>query len=289
MAIRKEEPVFVRKTRKIVLPSMSDIHKPPEDFTAYTLLLYGAKGSGKTTGTLTFPNAINFQWEPMRRNVLGRIQSLEFLSVENILKTGINPWMDFIDYLALACEDDSVSTIVIDTVDIAYEACQEHHCVMNGVTHPSMKKDFGKTWTEIRSDFTAVFRTVVNMGKMLVFTSHAKEREQELMDGFDSLTMVGPSCAGSCGKIMKQLCDYWFYYGYHNKDRYVTIRDLSRSVEVACGFGFQNPDGSDIERILIPNDPSKFFDTLNNAFKGNMTKKTVPIKKVPVKKLPVRK
>ena len=289
MATRSSEPVFIRKTRKIVLPTMKDIHKPPEEFTAYTLLLYGAKGSGKTTGTLTFPKAINFQWEPMRRNVPGRIQQLKFSIAENIIKTGIDPWLDFVDYLELACSDDSVSTIVVDTVDIAYEACQEHHCVMNGVTHPSMKKDFGKTWTEIRSDFTATFRTVVNMGKMLVFTSHAKEREQELMDGFDSLTMVGPSCAGSCAKVMKQLCDYWFYYGYHDKDRYVTIRDLSRSVEVACGYGFKDSDDNDIDRILIPNDPSKFFNTLNNAFKGNSPKKPSPVKKGPVRKLPPSK
>ena len=56
-------------TRKIVIPGPDDLNIPSNDLGDYAVLLMGAKGVGKTTATSSWPDNLNFQWEPWRANV----------------------------------------------------------------------------------------------------------------------------------------------------------------------------------------------------------------------------
>lgn len=289
MAVKKKvptkivtRPTSINKSNSIVLPKESDLTRPPEEFTNYTSLIYGAKGVGKTSGCSSFPKNFTALFEPRRRNVSLRAWTFEIENAATITAkkledpSYLDAWETMQEVVRLAIDDDSIQTLTIDTVDICYEVCQEHHCYLHGVENPSDKKDFGKCWNEIKFAFTALFTRFINSNKTLVFVSHAKERDQEFQEGTADLSIVGPSCASSALKIMKQMCDFWFYYGYKDGKRTLYVRDPERNVDVSCGIGFQG-----IDSISIPPDPSKFFDTINKSFKGVSEKKvSSPVRKI---------
>lgn len=294
---RQPKPEFARlekpKVKQLVLPGLHEHHKPSNELTDYTILLYGVKGIGKTSALSTFENHLIFSFEPKRRNIEGRIVFLEVNTSAKIQKTGDDPWVDFVEYCNLAINDPTVKTICVDTADLCYEACQEHICAKYEIDHPSDKKDFGKSWNDIKQTFIDHFSVLISSGKTLVFTSHAKEREQEMQDGIGAVEMVGPSCAPACLKIMKQLCDFWFFYGYKEGERVITVRDESQTVAVGCGYGFFDKDQNPIEQIVIPNlsknpNGDTFFNAINKAFKGSSSPKQVskPAPKKIVRKLP---
>jgi len=197
----------------------------------------------------------------------------------------LTAWEQTVELAFQITKDPSVTTLTIDTVDIAYESCQEYYCWHHGIKNPSDKKDFGATWNEIKFAFTTLFNQVIASGKTVVFISHAKEREQELQELADGLSMVGPSCSTACMKIMKQVCDFWFYYGYHEGHRTLIIRDPDRSVDVSTGIGFMDSEGKPVSKIVIPNDTTKFYSVINKAFLGKTNSKKIDApKKVTVTK-----
>lgn len=288
--------------RQLSIPSVADINQPPTELLEYAILIYGRKGIGKSSAIASFPEFLSYSWEPRRRNVALRAKYLTFKKAEAIVADmeafeadperyyaehdgwGPDPWVDFQYLVSLAVEDSTVKGIAMDSVDITFEACQESHCARKGIDNPGQLKDYGATWNEIKHDFTATFRVAGDMGLSLLFISHAKEREQEFMEGVEGVTLVGPSCAASCMKIMKQLCDFWMYYGYNESKRCVWVNDPSSSLDVAAGNGFIDSNGERINKVFIPEDlePNLFYESLNQAYKGTTTstKKKRPVRKL---------
>lgn len=227
-------------------------------------------------------------YEPRRRNVALRATFFQHIPASMITEQKIadpsflTVWEQTVELAFQIINEPSITTVTVDTVDILYEACQEYYCWVHGVKNPGDKKDFGATWNEIKFAFTALFNQIIASGKTVIFISHAKEREQELQEIADGVTMVGPSCSSSCLKIMKQMCDFWFYYGYQEGKRTLILRDPDRNVDVATGIGFMDSDGTPLKQIKIPDDPKKLYNTINNAFVGKVTSTTGVKKKTVV-------
>lgn len=284
-----------RKTPAIILPGRDDLSVPPEDFLEYTALFYGKKGIGKTSGTSSYPDYINCAFEPERKNIELRKIDFHLRDAEELIQLAASgEYSDPFEYDAwehlkqvgyLALKDPTVKGLAVDTVDLAYSACQESICARHGVTSPFAKVEGKNLWDTLRMEFTGFFSTLRHHGIGTLFISHAKEREAELMDGVEGLTMVGPSCTPACMKILKQLCDFWFYYGYHDGKRCLWLDDPTLSVDVACGRGFKNPDGTQREKLYLPNDVSKFYDTINKAYGGKAPKTSKKTVKKAVKKV----
>lgn len=295
------------KTKEIVIPSVHEINQPPQDLNAYTILLMGAKGIGKTTASSSFPGNLNMQWEPRRKNVplrmIGSDQGLLFKSAQEILDGSDDPWFTFVEYNLAAIEDDTVENITWDTVDIAYNACFESICARKGITHPSeIKKDYGQTWNEVKAEFSALMDTVRGSEKCgLLLISHVKEREVEFSEGTSGkVNLLGPSCTPACLQLLKSACDYWFYYGYDEGKRTLWVRDEDRLVDVACGVNFIEPDGELIYKFRIPEPATdRFYEVVESAFHGNVidvdeksirsSKKKVVKKKTTKKKVSKKK
>ena len=260
-------------TRKIVIPGPDDLNIPSNDLGDYAILLMGAKGVGKTTATASWPDNLNFQWEPWRANVslrmIGADDGIIVRTAQQIMDGAEDPWLLFIDYTAAAMEDDTIKSFAWDSVDLAYQACFESICARKGVTHPTqVEKDYGNTWNDIKNEFTALISTIRAGGKGIVFISHVKEREQEYTEGTTALEMIGPSCTPACLKIMKDVCSFWLYYGWKDGQRTVWCRDPDRFIDVSCGTGFINKKGELLNSFHIPaNKPKLFYPTLNHAFK----------------------
>lgn len=287
--VKKEKPSYAKiarpKVKEIKLPGPDEFHEPSTNFTDYTTLIYGAKGIGKTTGTSTFPDNLSISFEPKRRNVKHRRYAIEFKKAAEITGDDDDPWCELVEVCRLAIADPTIKSLTIDTVDIAYEICQEHICRKRGIENPSEKSDGGNAWNDLKATFTALFGTLIEEGMTVIFVSHAKERDQEFMENIEGMSIIGPSCSPACLKILKQICDFWFFYGYHEGKRTLTIRDPNRYVDVAVGIGFEEADGTPIEKIVLPDDPTQFFNAINEAFKP----KTAAPKKKAVRKLPPRK
>lgn len=246
---------------------------------------------------------MNFAYEPRRQNVSLRKLDFELITAEQIHERkeafdkdeeafykkynnrSYDPWIDVKEFGFLCTQDDTVNGIAVDSVDMAYEMCQESICFNLGVSSPGERSDGGAGWNALKMEFLSFFRTLGDNGLSLLFISHAKARDQEFMDGISKVSIVGPSCSPACLKIMKQMCDFWFYYGYTDGKRTITLRDPTMEVDVATGYGFLDEEGEPINSIEIPEDPTKFYSTLNAAFQGTTTKK----KAVPKRKLPTRK
>lgn len=149
--------------------------KPPEvDFRKYKFLIYGDPGSGKSTMASAFPDAIFLPTEP----------GLNFLNVNQICDDNGNPvilrnWDDVINAVkALTTTQHNFKTVVIDTIDNAFEFCALHVLKSRGIEHES-DEGFGKGWGLIKREFTKVINFLANSGYGIVFISHEKSSQRE--------------------------------------------------------------------------------------------------------------
>lgn len=121
-----------------------------------------------------FPDAIFLPTEP----------GLNFLNVNQICDDNGNPvilrnWDDVINAVkALTTTQHNFKTVVIDTIDNAFEFCALHVLKSRGIEHES-DEGFGKGWGLIKREFTKVINFLANSGYGIVFISHEKSTQRE--------------------------------------------------------------------------------------------------------------
>lgn len=144
------------------------------DLRQYKFLIYGEPGAGKSTLASKFPDAIFVPTEP----------GLNYLEVHQITDDDGNPkivknWTEFCQAIRLLCTTEhQFKTIIIDTVDNAFEFCALHTLSQRGLEHES-DEGFGKGWNIIKREFTKVVNFLANSGFGIVFISHEKQSERE--------------------------------------------------------------------------------------------------------------
>jgi hypothetical protein len=186
---------------------------------------------------------------------------------------GASPWTFLQEYVGAILDDDSVQTVVIDTIDRAYEACLNHHCFEKGLRHPNDANDYGATWHGIKDDFESTMSKLLYADKGLIFVSHAHLREQEAKDGLEQWV---PTCSPAAWKYMKAVCDFAFYYGYAGTDRAITIRG-NESIWSACGVtdrfllkSIHPKVGKPLEQFRTGKSHEDAYKNLLAAFKNNL-------------------
>ena len=88
------------------------------------VLLYGKPKSGKTTAASQFPKSLLVAFE-RGYNAIGGIRAVD-----------INKWSDFKTVLRQLEKPEAqqlYQTIIIDTISIAYDYCEQYICAQNGV------------------------------------------------------------------------------------------------------------------------------------------------------------
>lgn len=154
----------------------------------YSTLIYGPSKIGKSTFASQANKVIFLATEP----------GLNALSTYQIK---IESWNDMLKACALlAKEKHEFETIVIDTIDIAYDLCLEHVCRgLKGkdgrpVTHPS-DLGYGKGWQAVNSEFKRVLTRLAMLPFGLILISHSKVQEIETRTGkFDKIV---PTCGNA--------------------------------------------------------------------------------------------
>jgi hypothetical protein len=249
---RKAAPLPKPSAQRIQIPGPDDLNVPPSELLEYTICLYGTKGIGKTTLASSIPGCLVIMTEPLRKNLPIRQISLRCYEPDEIKSTGIDAWLNFKDIIEQVSEDDSVQCLAIDTVDRMYEACLNHHCVIENVRHPGGLNDFGKLWSVIKDDFESTMNKIRDIGKGLILISHTKESDIEVITGGKAV-QYGPSCATAPLKYLKAACDYAFFYGYSADQRRLVHLRGYENIWTACGVPdhFVSPSGKPIEVLEI--------------------------------------
>ncbi len=253
--------------KQLVIPGPNELNVPPDNLLEYTICIYGTKGIGKTTLTSSIPGGLVVMTEPLRKNLKIRQVSLSVNDVDAINEGAADAWVQFKSIIQQSQNPESgVKCLIIDTVDRLYDACLNHHCVVEGVRHPGGLNDFGKLWSVIKDDFETTLNRIREVGLGLVLISHTKESDIEVVTG-GKVTQYGPSCSGAALRYIKAAADYAFFFGWFDRKRCIHLRGYE-NIWTACGVPerFISPSGNPLELIEIPEGETKGWTILQKAF-----------------------
>jgi len=200
------------RTEQASLALPTQKKSPRADFFSYIHCYYGRAGIGKTTLAAAFPDTLMFSCE----RVSGGIECYD-LNADN---GGVHNWEIFQQGVDLLEGSDRFATVAIDTVEAAYNQCQDWVCATKGLKHPSEANDYGKTWAAVMEEFHRQMARIYNSGRGLVLLSHAKEVEITAHSG-EKYTRIQPSLGGKAFEWLKQKTDFVIYCEY--------VKDVSGS------------------------------------------------------------
>jgi len=192
--------------------------KKETDIRKQKYLFYGQPGAGKSTQASQFPDAFFIATEPG----LNHLECATYLNDDGSTKV-MKTWDEFKDAVkTLLTSDHEYKTIVIDTVDNAFELCAQHIMKRLGIKHES-DEDFGKAYQVIGREFKSVidFLAASNVG--LIFTSHEKIGQKEER-GIKRM-WIDNTLPTTCKKYINGLVDFIFYfYLDDDENRWVRTR-----------------------------------------------------------------
>jgi hypothetical protein len=226
--------------------------EPIASLGAYTWLIFGEKKIGKTTLTALFGKAVHLFTEPG-----GKALRLYPVVIDN--------WKKFKIAIKALKKDKTFDTVVIDIVDPLYPMVEDYTCEKLVISDLA-DEEWGKGWRENRKEFERVFGELLNMGKGVVFISHAQEQEIETRDG-EKYDRMMPTMHKRMRDLVEGSVDIWAYYTYDKKRRVLQILgDDHISAGHRLEGRFLTPDGKPIRRIDMGHSAKRAYRNVNDAF-----------------------
>tara|TARA_R100001086_G_scaffold165744_1_gene89753 strand:- start:724 stop:1437 length:714 start_codon:yes stop_codon:yes gene_type:complete len=184
---------------------------------AQVITVIGEPGIGKSTFASQFPNALFAATEP----------GLNFLEV---YQAPITSWGKFKTLCKeLSGSPKHIETLIIDTIDILYLHCTNHHNSLandgEGVEHASDNGKYGRGFGIINSDFRRVLSLLpllrTNNGNPmgLVFVTHAKEIEVDTRTG--KINQWRSTLSGKAAETVTGMSDIILFLTVHNNERII--------------------------------------------------------------------
>lgn len=171
-------------------------HEVSRDLKGYTVLFFGEPKSGKTTTAAKFPKALILAFE------------IGYLAIPGVMAQPITKWSEFKQALKQLRDEQVQSqfeTIVIDTVDIAYDLCEKYVCNLNGVSAIG-DMPFGKGYAAAKKEFDEALRSIPQMGYGLVMISHSQDKTFKDEDGHEYQQIV-PTLANQPRLVVDRMSD----------------------------------------------------------------------------------
>ena len=232
--------------------------KVPElDMGRYTWLLYGREKIGKTT--------LLSQWDDML--ILPTEPGTKGLSIYEV---PILKWEDMLAVVKdLEKEKEKFATVGIDTVTAAYTMALDYTCQRLGIPYPGEssggREDFGKSWNQVKVEFTGVIKRIVNTGRGIVFTAHAQEIDIKHRSGAKYSRII-PSMPGQARKVIEALVDIAMYAEYFRDKNGQVVRALVCHGDELVWAGHRSVAGK--FPSILPILEAGGYDTLKAGFAG---------------------
>lgn len=149
-----------------------------------------------------FPKAVLFAFEK------------GYNAIGNAYPYDINKWSDF-KYALRDLEDprarEKFSTVIIDTVSIAWELCEQNVCIQNGVQKIS-EIPWGAGYTLCKKEFETSLRKITQLGYGVVLIAHNTSRIEKDVDGNEK-EIISPDLPKRAAEICNGLVDIIGYIG----------------------------------------------------------------------------
>ena len=182
------------------------------------VLIYGKEKSGKTTAAASFPKALLCAFE-RGYNGLGGVMAQD-----------INSWSDFKAVLRQLEKPEAkelYSTIVVDTVSIAWDQCEQFICRQNGVQKIG-DIPWGGGYSAAKKEFENSLRKITMLGYGVVLIAHNASRIEKNADGSE-IEIIYPDLPKRAAEICNGIVDIIGYIGTEWEDgvakRYLYTRE----------------------------------------------------------------
>lgn len=166
------------------------------------VLLYGKPKSGKTTAAASFPKTLLCAFEKGYNAIAG------------VRAADITKWSDFklvIRQLDSPEAHEMYETIVIDTISIAYDLCEQFVCAQNSVQKIA-DVPWGGGYSACKKEFESSLRKITQMGYGLVLIAHSASRIEKTADGGET-EIISPELPKRAAEICNGLVDILGYIG----------------------------------------------------------------------------
>lgn len=171
------------------------------------ILLYGKPKCGKTTAATQFSKALLCAFEK-GYNAIGGIKPVD-----------INKWADFkmvLRQLEKPEAKEMYETVVIDTVSIAWDLCEQFICAQNGVQKIG-DVPWGGGYSAAKKEFENALRKITQMGYGVVLIAHSSIRiEKDAND--NDVEIISPELPKRAYEICNGIVDIIGYIGSEWKD-----------------------------------------------------------------------
>lgn len=202
-------------------------HKVSKDLSGYITFIYGPPKVGKTTIASQFPDALLLAWEK------------GYNALPGVYAQDINTWAEMKQvYRALKTPQvqEKYKTLVVDTADIASDACQKYICNQLGIDNIGDGGWTNNGWAKYKKEFDDVFRSLAMMGYAVVFISHAKEKKIE-PKGKAAYDQICPTLQTSACSIIENMADIYGYAHIIEGTPMLTLRCPDETIK--CGGRFK--------------------------------------------------
>lgn len=163
-----------------------------------SILIYGQSKIGKSTWASNAPTPLFLDCE-------GGLKFLETYEYP------IYTWDDILEAVHLLSHDKhNFETVVIDSIDKAYEKCTDYICNKLKIKHPA-DLSFGKAYKQISKEIMDVVTELALLPSGLIMISHSKHGEITSRRTEKTYHLAMPTLAQSISEQIQQFVDFIFY------------------------------------------------------------------------------
>ena len=240
---------------------------------ALKVVIYGSEGIGKTTFASAFP-------EPLFIDTEGGTSHMDIRRIDRP-----KSWSELLSIIGeVAATPDVCKTLVLDTADWAEQLCVSHVC--EKYKQSSIEGfGYGKGYTYLAEEFSRLLSAldkVIDSGKNVAITAHAKMRKFEQPDEQGAYDRWEMKLSKQVSPLLKEWCDMLLFLNYRT---YVITTDTN--IKKAQGgkrviYTAHHPCWDAKNRHGLPEEMSMDFDNIAHLFKTNI--KPAAVKQKPIDK-----
>ena len=243
-------------------------HQVSRDLSGYSVFLYGAPKTGKTTIACQFPGALLLAFEKGYSTIAG------------VLAQPINSWSEF-KKLFVEFKDPAVKeryqTIVIDTADIAYSYCEKYICTRESDAKHSYQNvadiPYGKGYSMAMDEFDECIRKTLQLGYGLVIISHDQDKTMKNENG-EEYSQIIPTLDKRARLVCERTCDIIGYCReVEDQEGHKTVRMFMRETSrYVAGSRFKyTPDSIELSYDNLVKAIADAIDEQERVSKGSTT------------------